>query len=155
MSLLHSLRAITDRSAKRLGRGGGSGKGFHTSSNGQKGQNSRNGGARPLWFEGGQLPLIKRMPMWRGKSRLKVLNPAAELTLTEISNLKVSDITLDTLKLEKVIDSRFKKAKIINSGEITRAVKITGVGVSAGARKAIEKAGGSVYAENSDNEASA
>jgi large subunit ribosomal protein L15 len=117
---------------------------MHTAGRGQKGQKSRNGGKIPLWFEGGQLPLIKRMPMLRGKGKFNVVRPTAELTLSEIQNMKADTISLETLKLEKVIDSRFKKAKIILSGELIRKVTVVDVGVTAGAAKAIEKAGGSV-----------
>jgi large subunit ribosomal protein L15 len=144
MSLLNKLTSIRKSLPKRVGRGYGSGKGGHTSGRGQKGQNSRRGGGVAIWFEGGQLPLIKRMPMQRGKSRLKVVRPTAELTLTELNNVKADTITLDTLKLEKVIDQRFKKAKIIASGKITRKVTVEGVGVTEGAKAAIEKAGGKV-----------
>jgi large subunit ribosomal protein L15 len=144
MSLLNKLTSVKKTAAKRVGRGYGSGKGGHNSSFGQKGQNSRRGGGVAIWFEGGQLPIIKRMPMQRGKSRLKVINPTAQLTLSELNNVKADTITIDTLKLEKVIDSRFKKVKVINSGEITRKVTVEGLGVTKGAQAAIEKAGGKV-----------
>lgn len=144
MSLLNKLTSVTKSSSKRVGRGYGSGKGGHNSGKGQKGQNSRRGGGVAIWFEGGQLPLIKRMPMQRGKSRLKVVKPTAELNLTEINNLKADTITLDTLKLEKIIDPRFKKAKIIATGKITRKVTVEGISVTKGAQAAIEKAGGKV-----------
>lgn len=142
MSLLNKLSSVRKSLPKRVGRGYGSGKGGHNSGRGQKGQNSR--GGVPIWFEGGQLPLIKRMPMQRGKSKLKVVRPTAELNLTELHNIKADTITLDTLKLEKIIDARFKKAKIVASGEITRKVTIEGIGVTQGAKSAIEKAGGTV-----------
>lgn len=144
MSILHQLTSIKTKSAQRVGRGYGSRRGGHTSGRGQKGQKSRQGKVIPLWFEGGQLPIVKRMPMQRGKSRLNVVRPTAQLTLTEIGNLKATTITLESLKLEKAIDGRFKKAKIIATGKIDRKVVVEGVGVTAGAKKAIEKAGGSV-----------
>ncbi|NCN87292.1 MAG: 50S ribosomal protein L15 [Candidatus Pacebacteria bacterium] len=144
MSLLNKLTSIRKSLPKRVGRGYGSGKGGHNSGRGQKGQNSRRGGGVAIWFEGGQLPLIKRMPMQRGKSKLNVVRPTAQLNLTELNNVKADIITLDTLKLEKVIDARFKKAKIISSGEITRKVTVEGIGVTEGAKTAIEKAGGKV-----------
>lgn len=144
MSLLGKLTSITTSSAKRVGRGVGSGKGMHTATRGQKGQKSRQGGKIPIWFEGGQLPLIKRMPMWRGKGRFKVVRPTAEITLTEIENMKADTISLESLKLEKIIDHRFKKAKIIKSGSISRKVTITDIKVTTGATEAIEKAGGTV-----------
>ncbi len=144
MSLLHSLTSITQSSAKRVGRGFGSGKGGHTAGRGTKGQKSRNGGGTALWFEGGQLPLIKRMPMWRGKGRFNVVRPTAEITLTDIQNMSSDSISLDTLKLEKVIDHRFKKAKVINTGTLSKKVTLKGLRVSKGARVAIEKAGGQI-----------
>lgn len=144
MSLLHTLNPLAKRSNKRLGRGIGSGKGGHTSSRGTKGQISRNGSTVPLWFEGGQLPLIKRMPMWRGKGKFKVVRPTAQVTLLDLENMSATTITLDSLKLEKVIDHRFKKAKIISTGTLSRSVNIEGVSVSTTAKVAIETAGGSV-----------
>lgn len=144
MSLLNKLVKSTTRSAKRVGRGYSSGKGGHTSSRGMKGQKSRQGANIPLWFEGGQLPLIKRLPMLRGKGRLNVVRPTAELTLTELNNMKAETITLETLKLEKVISPRFKKAKVIASGNIDRKVTVEGIKVTKAAAQAIEAAGGSV-----------
>jgi len=144
MSLINNLDKITTKKAKRLGRGYGSGKGGHTSSRGQKGQKSRVGSKVPLWFEGGSLPLSKRMPMWRGKSRLKVLHPTAELTFEDLNKLEITDISLESLKEKKVIDKRFKKAKIIKKGKLSKKVNIDGVQVSAAAKKEIEALGGTV-----------
>ncbi|MDQ3008491.1 MAG: 50S ribosomal protein L15 [bacterium] len=144
MSLLHELTKITDKQKKRVGRGYGSGKGSHTSTHGSKGQKSRVGAKIPLWFEGGQLPLIKRMPMLRGKGRFNVVRPSAEVTLNDLSKMSSSVITLETLKLEKVIDSRFKKAKVIATGSLVKAITIQGLPISKAARLAVEKAGGSV-----------
>lgn len=144
MSLIHNLDKITTKKAKRIGRGYGSGKGGHTSSRGQKGQKSRVGSKIPLWFEGGSLPLSKRLPMWRGKNRLKVLNPTAELTFEDLNKLTISDLTLEALKENKIIDKRFKKAKIINKGKLSKKVNVSGIKVSASAKKEIEALGGSV-----------
>lgn len=144
MSLLNKLNKSTSKSNKRIGRGYGSGKGGHTSSRGQKGQKSRQGAKIPLWFEGGQLPLIKRLPMLRGKGKLNVVRPTAEVTLSEVDAMKADTITLDTLKLEKVIDSKYKKAKIIASGKLSRKVTVEGVQVTKTAAEAITAAGGSV-----------
>ncbi|MBU1966920.1 50S ribosomal protein L15 [Patescibacteria group bacterium] len=141
MSLLNSLIHIVHRSSKRVGRGYGSGKGGHTSGRGQKGQLSREGGRRPLWFEGGQLPLTKRLPMLRGKGRFNVVNPTAEVTLGDIEKMKTKIINLKTLKEEKVIDHRFRKAKVINTGKLTRKVTIE-IPVSVSGKQAIENAGG-------------
>jgi len=144
MSLLNQLTKITSRQEKRRGRGYGSGKGGHTTGRGQKGQTSREGTKVSLWFEGGALPLSKKMPMWRGKGRLKVLHPTAELTFDDLNKLTLTKITLDSLKLEKVIDKRFKKVKIIKKGQLNRKIKVTGLSVSAAARKEIEQLGGQV-----------
>lgn len=144
MSILSLIRKITDKQSKRLGRGYGSGKGGHTSSRGQKGQKSRTGSKVPLWFEGGALPLSKRIPMWRGKGRFKVLHPTVELTFADLNKLSFEDITLDTLKLNRVIDRRFKKAKVICKGKLTKKVNLKGILVSQAAREAIETLGGSV-----------
>lgn len=144
MSLLNELKQRVEKSQKRIGRGYGSGKGGHTSTRGQKGYLSRTGSKVPLWFEGGNLPLVKRVPMLRGKGRLKVVNPTAQITLTDLENMQANVVTLDTLKLEKMIDSRFKKAKIIATGTLNRKVTIQGLKVSKNAQSLIEKAGGSV-----------
>lgn len=144
MSLLNSLTKTKTSSSKRVGRGYGSGKGGHNSSRGQKGQKSRGGAKIPVWFEGGQLPLIKRLPMLRGKSRLNVVKPSAEITLSEVENMKADVITLEALKLEKLIEKKFKKAKIISSGKIFRKVTIKGLRISQKAKEAIEKVGGTV-----------
>jgi large subunit ribosomal protein L15 len=144
MSLLNTLTSTTTKSKKRIGRGYGSGKGGHTSTRGTKGARSRVGNKLREWFEGGQLPVIKRLPMMRGKGRLEVLHPTAEITLTDLDRMKATTISLDTLKLEKIIDPRYTKAKVIANGQINRAVTIEGLRVSQAAAKAIEKAGGAV-----------
>ncbi len=144
MSILNQLASIKENSKKRVGRGYGSGKGGHTAGHGTKGQGSRGGSKTPLWFEGGQLPLVRRLPMLRGKGRFNVVNPTAQLTLSELNNLDMEVVTLAALIEAKIIDSRFKKAKIIKSGTISRKVTVEGIGVTAGARQEIEKAGGSV-----------
>jgi large subunit ribosomal protein L15 len=144
MSLLNKLTITTTKSSKRLGRGYGSGKGGHTSTRGQKGQKSRQGAKIPLWFEGGQLPLIKRLPMLRGKGRLNVVRITAEVTLSEINAMKADTITLDTLKLEKVISSRAGKAKVIASGKLDKKVTVQGLKVTKAAQEAIVAAGGAV-----------
>ena len=141
--ILQKLTKISAKSAKRLGRGPGSGK-EKTSGRGNKGQRARKSGEAPLWFEGGALPLVKRMPMLRGKARFNVLEPTATVSLTDINKMSADQITLDTLKLEKVIDRRFKKAKVVANGTISRKVTIVDVRVSKTAATMIEQAGGSV-----------
>ena len=148
MSLLHTLKSIVDRPKKRVGRGPGSGKGSHTAGRGQKGYKSRVGSKVPLWFEGGQLPLVKRLPMVRGKRRFNVLNLTAELTLTDLDRLaqKIDVISIEALQLAGLIDKRYKRGKVIATGSVNRAVTIKGLRVTPAAQKAIEQAGGSVEA---------
>ncbi len=142
MSILNLVKKITTRQSKRLGRGYGSGKGGHTSSRGQKGQRARTGSKVPLWFEGGSLPLSKRIPMWRGKGRFKSLISTAELTMSDLNKIELTDITLDSLKLNRIIDKRFKRAKVISKGKLNKKVNLKGIGVSESARKEIEALGG-------------
>lgn len=144
MSLLNTATQIITKSKKRLGRGYSSGKGGHTVGRGQKGQKSRTGSGMPLWFEGGQLPMIKRMPMMRGKGRFKVLNPTAAISLTDLENLDVKTITLETLKIKKFISAAVKKVKIIKTGKLSKKVNIQGLLVTKGAKKVIEKLGGQI-----------
>lgn len=144
MSLLRSLTPLVDKAAKRLGRGHGSGKGAHTVGRGNKGTRARKSGSAPLWFEGGQLPLVKRLPMLRGKGRLKSLTSTAVLSLTALERLPQRELSLDTLKLMKAVPARTDRVKIVATGTLTRAVSLTGIHVSGAARQAIEAAGGSV-----------
>jgi large subunit ribosomal protein L15 len=145
--MLNNLKKITEKQSKRLGRGRGSGKGEHTVGRGNKGMRARKSGEAPAWFEGGQLPMIKRMPMQRGKGRFNVLYPAALVSLSDLERMSAEVITLDTLKLEKVIDKRFQKAKIVANGKITRKVTVQGLPVSQSAIKLIEAAKGQVVTE--------
>ncbi|SRR5258708_14977592 len=144
MSMLHKLTKIATKPSKRLGRGRGSGKGEHTVGRGTKGQRARKSGEAPAWFEGGQLPLVKRLPMMRGKDRFSVLEPSALVTLNDLNKMSTTVITLDALKLEHVVDKRFHKAKIVGNGTITRKVSVQGVRVSKSAAAQIEKAGGEI-----------
>ena len=144
MSLLDKLIKTTTSSQKRLGRGYASGKGGHTVGRGQKGQKSRRGSKIPLWFEGGQLPGVKKYPMIRGKSRFSVLRPTAEITMSDLEKLPVAEVTMETLRLHRVIERRFKKAKIVFTGILKQKRHIKGIPVTARARQAIEKLGGSV-----------
>jgi large subunit ribosomal protein L15 len=144
MSLLNQLKKISSKSSKRLGRGYGSGKGGHTVGRGQKGQKSRVGSKIPLWFEGGSLPLTKRLPMWRGKGRFKSLRLTAELTFNDLNTMDLAEISLDSLKLNKLIDSRFRQAKIIKRGKLNRKINVKGIAVTEAAKKEIESLGGKV-----------
>ncbi len=144
MSSLHSLTSSTTRSKKRLGRGYGSGKGGHTSSRGTKGQRSRGSSKVPVWFEGGQLPLIKRLPMLRGKGRLKSLRNEETIQLLLISKLPFEEITMTSLKEAGVIHRTTQTVKIVGKAEVTKKMVFDGVEVSKSVRAVIEQAGGEV-----------
>lgn len=126
---------------KRLGRGHAAGQG-KTSGRGQKGQHARSGGYHKVGFEGGQMPIQRRLPKVGFTSRQKRLN--AEVRLHELTRFGDEPVTLDALKAAGVVPAFVKKAKVIDSGEIKIAVKISGVKVTPGAKKAIEAAGGSI-----------
>jgi len=126
---------------RRVGRGIGSGLG-KTAGRGHKGQKSRSGGYHKVGFEGGQMPLQRRLPKRGFKSHLLKFN--AEVTLTALSALDMVDIDVLALKQAGLIAEMAKVVKVIKTGEITRAVKLNGIGATAGAKAAIEAAGGSV-----------
>lgn len=147
MSQLANLPTITHKPAKRLGRGYGSGKGGHTSSRGQKGQRSRRGKGIPVWFEGGQLPLIKRLPMWRGKDRLSVVRPVNTITLAQLNRLPAGEVTVDTLRLHRLLSHRSGRCKVIAKGTVTKPLHLTGIKVSQAAQAQIVAAGGQVNLE--------
>ena len=126
---------------RRVGRGIGSGIG-KTAGRGHKGQKSRAGGYHKVGFEGGQMPLQRRLPKRGFKSHLLQFND--EVTLTSLELLGVTDIDLTTLKQAGLVSEKAKVVKIIKTGEITLAVKLNGIGATAGAKAAIEAAGGSV-----------
>ena len=138
------LKKIVQRSKKRVGRGHGSGK-VKTSGRGQKGQNAR--GHMPLGFEGGQLSLIKRLPLLRGKGRNhSTKGKATPVQLAALSAIPAgTTVTLATLKKYHMIDEGVSRVKVVGAGSIK--VKLTvSVSCSQSARTAIEKAGGSVEA---------
>jgi large subunit ribosomal protein L15 len=126
---------------RRVGRGIGSGLG-KTAGRGHKGQKSRSGGGPAVGFEGGQMPMHRRLPKRGFKSHLLKFN--AEVTLTTLELFGATDIDLLVLKQAGLVGQIAKVVKVINTGTITKAVKITGLGVTAGAKAAIEAAGGSV-----------
>ena len=126
---------------RRVGRGIGSGLG-KTAGRGHKGQKSRAGGYHKVGFEGGQMPLQRRLPKRGFKSHLLKFN--AEVTLTALEQLGAADVDLLTLKQAGLVGELAKVVKIIKTGEIKRAVKLNGIGATAGAKAAIEAAGGSV-----------
>ena len=128
---------------RRVGRGIGSGLG-KTAGRGHKGQKSRAGGYHKVGFEGGQMPLQRRLPKRGFKSHLLKFN--AELTLSALERLGAAEVDLLSLKQAGLVGDMIKVVKIIKSGELKMAVKLTGIGATAGAKAAIEAAGGSVEA---------
>jgi large subunit ribosomal protein L15 len=131
------------KKSKRLGRGIGSGKG-KTCGRGHKGQRARAGGYHKVGFEGGQMPLQRRIPKSGFRSRQSLSRE--EVYLSDLNKIESETIDLSTLIESGVVRSNTKDVKIIASGELTRAVVIRGISVSAGARKAIEAAKGKVEA---------
>ena len=129
------------RERRRVGRGIGSGLG-KTAGRGHKGQKSRTGGYHKVGFEGGQMPLQRRLPKRGFKSASLKYN--AEINLSDLERLGEAEVNLLTLKKARLVRELVKVVKVIRSGELTRAVKLTGVGTTAGAKAAIEAAGGSV-----------
>ena len=126
----------------RVGRGIGSGLG-KTAGRGHKGQFARTGkGKVKPGFEGGQMPLQRRLPKVGFRSKLK--KDISEVLLYQLDSLKADVIDFDALKAAGLIETRASRAKIVKKGEIKRAVKLKGVAATAGAKAAIEAAGGSV-----------
>ena len=128
---------------RRVGRGIGSGLG-KTAGRGHKGQKSRAGGFHKVGFEGGQMPLQRRLPKRGFKSAQLKFN--GEITLADLQRLDVDEVDLLTLKAAGLVRELVKTVKVIKSGELTRKVLLKGVGATAGAKAAIEAAGGMVEA---------
>jgi large subunit ribosomal protein L15 len=126
---------------RRVGRGIGSGLG-KTAGRGHKGQKSRSGGYHKVGFEGGQMPLQRRLPKRGFKSQSLKFN--AEVTLSSLEQLGLGEVDLLALKQAGLVGQIARVVKIINTGSLTKAVKLTGVGATAGAKAAIEAAGGSL-----------
>jgi large subunit ribosomal protein L15 len=125
---------------RRVGRGIGSGIG-KTAGRGHKGQKSRAGGYHKVGFEGGQMPMQRRLPKRGFKSHLLKFN--AEVTLAALEQLGAAEIDLVTLKQAGLVAELAKVVKVIKTGDITKAVKLTGIGATKAAKAAIEAAGGS------------
>ncbi len=126
---------------RRVGRGIGSGLG-KTAGRGHKGQKSRSGGYHKVGFEGGQMPLQRRLPKRGFKSQSLKYN--AEITLGTLEKLGAAEVDVLSLKAAGLVPELAKVIKVIKSGELKRAVKLTGIGATAGAKAAIEAAGGSL-----------
>ncbi len=129
------------KDGKRVGRGIAAGQG-KTAGRGVKGQTSRSGGVHKVGFEGGQMPLQRRLPKVGFHSMSARLS--AEVRLHELGMVDGDTADLASLKAARIVPKQVKRAKVIASGAIDRAVKVVGLKVTAGARKAIEAAGGSV-----------
>ena len=125
---------------RRVGRGIGSGLG-KTAGRGHKGQKSRSGGYHKVGFEGGQMPMHRRLPKRGFKSQLLKYN--AEVTLGALQQLGASEVDLLVLKQARLIGELAKVVKVIKTGELSLAVKLTGIGATAAAKLAVEAAGGS------------
>jgi large subunit ribosomal protein L15 len=126
---------------RRVGRGIGSGLG-KTAGRGHKGQKSRSGGYHKVGFEGGQMPLQRRLPKRGFKSASLQFN--AEVTLSDLNALDAKEVDLLVLKQAGLVPNLARRVKIIKTGEITRAVSLKDIGATAGAKAAIEAAGGSL-----------
>lgn len=126
---------------RRVGRGIGSGLG-KTAGRGHKGQKSRSGGYHKVGFEGGQMPMHRRLPKRGFKSTTLKFN--AEVTLTSLQMLGATEVDLLTLKQAGLVGEMIKVVKVINTGTLSTPIKLTGIGATANAKLAIEAAGGTL-----------
>jgi len=133
--------AGSNKARRRVGRGIGSGLG-KTAGRGHKGQKSRSGGFHKVGFEGGQMPLQRRLPKRGFVSTTR--GDTAEVRLSDLAKLPVADIDFLALRSAGLVPARAKTAKVIKSGKLEKAVNLTGIAATKGAKAAIEAAGGSV-----------
>jgi large subunit ribosomal protein L15 len=138
---LNTLKPGSRKPRKRLGRGHSAGQG-KTCGRGQKGQHARSGGYHKVGFEGGQTAMHRRLPKIGFASPTR--GDSAELRLHELASIDADVIDIEALKNADVVPRRAKRVKVIASGAIEKAVKLKGIAVTPGARKAIEAAGGSI-----------
>jgi len=136
-----SPAAGSKKAAKRVGRGIGSGLG-KTCGTGHKGQKSRSGGGVKPGFEGGQMPLQRRLPKFGFTSRTARFN--AEVRLHEVAKIEADVVNLEALKAANIVGHHIKNVKVIQSGALDKAVTVAGLKVTKGARAAIEAAGGKI-----------
>tara|TARA_R110001599_G_scaffold353790_1_gene597752 strand:- start:37527 stop:37961 length:435 start_codon:yes stop_codon:yes gene_type:complete len=129
------------KDTKRVGRGIGSGTG-KTAGRGHKGQKARSGGSIRPGFEGGQMPLQKRLPKYGFSSRIS--RTTAQIRLSELNAVVGDVVDLETLKKADLINDNIARVRVFLSGELGKAVNLKGIAVTKGAREAIEKAGGKV-----------
>ena len=128
-------------SRKRVGRGMGSGIG-KTSGRGHKGQKSRSGGFTKIGFEGGQMPLQRRLPKVGFSSRISIVT--SQVTLGQLDKLSEKDINIDVLKKHNLVTKNILRVKVMLSGEINRSINLVGIKATKGAKAAIEAAKGTV-----------
>jgi large subunit ribosomal protein L15 len=133
--------AGSKKARRRVGRGSGSGLG-KTAGRGHKGQKARSGGFHKVGFEGGQMPLQRRLPKRGFVSTTRY--DTAEIRLSDLMKVPVAEIDLLALRAAGLVPARAKAAKVIKAGELTKAVKLSGLAATKGAKAAIEAAGGSV-----------
>ncbi len=140
---LNSLKPAlgSKKKAKRVGRGIGSTLG-KTCGRGHKGQKSRSGGFHKIGFEGGQMPLQRRLPKSGFRSKLKKFS--AEIRLHELAKCESSVVDIDSLKAANLVPIFTKKVKVIDSGKLEKSVTLKGIQVTKGARSAIEAQGGTI-----------
>jgi large subunit ribosomal protein L15 len=136
--------AGSNKARRRVGRGSGSGLG-KTAGRGNKGQKSRAGGFHKVGFEGGQMPLQRRLPKRGFVSHLR--EDTAEVRLSDLARLPVAEIDILVLKTAGIVPVAAKTAKVIRTGKLDKAVKLSGMSVTKGARSVIEAAGGSIAGE--------
>jgi large subunit ribosomal protein L15 len=132
-------KAGSRKARLRVGRGASAGQG-KTCGRGVKGQRARKGGYHKVGFEGGQMPLQRRLPKVGFRSKIKATR--AEVRLSELAKVDAAVIDLDALKKAGVVPVFAEQAKVVLSGEVTKAVTLKGIGATKGARAAIEAAGG-------------
>jgi len=136
--------AGSKKARRRVGRGSGSGLG-KAGGRGSKGQRSRSGGFHKVGFEGGQMPLQRRLPKRGFVSHLR--DETAELRLSDLAKLPIADIDMLALKAAGLVPAAAKTVKVIRTGKLEKAVKLSGIAVTKGARAVIEAAGGSIAGE--------
>ena len=129
------------KGTKRVGRGQGSGRG-EQSGRGHNGQKSRSGHKQRAWFEGGQMPLQRRLPKVGFTSRVSIIT--SQVTLSQLDKLTETDINIDVLKQHNLVTKNILRVKVMLSGEINRAINLVGIKPTKGAKAAIEAAKGTV-----------
>ena len=131
----------TSKNRKRVGRGIGSGTG-KTAGRGHKGQKSRSGGFTKIGFEGGQMPLQRRLPKVGFTSRVSLIT--SQVTLSQLDKLSEKEITIDVLKKHNLVTKNISRVKVMLSGEINRPINLVGIKPTKGAKAAIEAAKGTI-----------